>query len=133
MSKLKLPETPPCGGGLANALAVSLQVPIHAAAYVPLPQPSSHVWHIAARHVGALLRLTALVGPLQTLYLSKNCLRSLQGIQQFSSVVTLALADNLIDSFDQLEFLLMANEGRSLRALSLEGNPLARLPNYRSA
>lgn len=73
------------------------------------------------------------MGPLQTLYLSKNCLRSLQGIQQFSSVVTLALADNLIDCFDQLEFLLMADEGRSLRALSLEGNPIARLPNYRSA
>ncbi|KAL3153975.1 hypothetical protein ABBQ32_013531 [Trebouxia sp. C0010 RCD-2024] len=68
----------------------------------------------------------------KTLYLSKNCLRSLQGIQQFSSVVTLALADNLIDCFDQLEFLLMANEGRGLRALSLEGNPVARLPNYRA-
>ena len=71
--------------------------------------------------------------PLQTLYLSKNCLRSLQGIQQFAALVTLALADNLVDSFDQLEFLLMASQGHTLRALSLEGNPIARLPNYRSA
>ena len=69
---------------------------------------------------------------LQTLYFSKNCLRSLQGIQQFSALVTLAVADNLIDSFDQLEFLSMASEGHMLRALSLEGNPIARLPNYRS-
>ena len=70
---------------------------------------------------------------MQTLYLSKNCMRSLQGVQQFSALVTLALADNLIDSFDQLEFLLMASQGHTLRALSLEGNPIARLPNYRSA
>lgn len=70
---------------------------------------------------------------MQTLYLSKNCLRSLQGIQQFGALVTLALADNLIDSFDQLEFLLMARQAHMLRALSLEGNPIARLPNYRSA
>lgn len=70
-------------------------------------------------------------GPMQTLYLSKNCLRSLQGIQQFGALVTLALADNLIDSFDQLEFLVMASQGHTLRALSLEGNPIARLPNYR--
>lgn len=70
---------------------------------------------------------------MQTLYLSKNCLRSLQGIQQFGALVTLALADNLIDSFDQLGFLLMASQGHTLRALSLEGNPIARLPNYRSA
>lgn len=70
---------------------------------------------------------------MQTLYLSKNCLRSLQGIQQFGALVTLALADNLIDSFDQLGFLLMASQGHTLRALSLEGNPIARLPHYRSA
>lgn len=70
---------------------------------------------------------------MQTLYLSKNCLRSLQGIQQFSSLVTLALADNLVDSFDQLDFLLIASQGHTLMALSLEGNPIARLPNYRSA
>ncbi|KAL0036179.1 hypothetical protein WJX79_007230 [Trebouxia sp. C0005] len=68
----------------------------------------------------------------KTLYLSKNCLRSLQGMQQFSAVVTLAVADNLIDSFDQLEFLTMAAQAHTLRALSLEGNPIARLPNYRA-
>jgi len=42
------------------------------------------------------------------------------------------VADNLIDNFDQLEFVSMASEGHMLRALSLEGNPIARLPNYRS-
>ncbi len=56
-------------------------------------------------------------------------------MQQFSALVTLAAADNLIDSFDQLEFLTMAAQAHTLstlRALSLEGNPIARLPNYRS-
>ncbi len=53
-------------------------------------------------------------------------------MQQFSALVTLAAADNLIDSFDQLEFLTMAAQAHTLRALSLEGNPFARLPNYRS-
>ena len=53
-------------------------------------------------------------------------------MQQFSALVTLAAADNLIDSFDQLEFLTMAAQAHMLRALSLEGNPIARLPNYRS-
>ena len=52
-------------------------------------------------------------------------------MQQFSALVTLAAADNLIDSFDQLDFLTMAAQAHTLRALSLEGNPIARLPNYR--
>ena len=69
---------------------------------------------------------------LQTLYLSKNSLRSLQGIQQFSTVVTVAAADNLIDSFDELDFLTMASQPHMLKALSLEGNPVARSPHYRS-
>lgn len=77
-------------------------------------------------------RQRAVFSAVQTLYLSKNCLRSLQGMQQFSAVVTLAVADNLVDSFDQLEFLTMASKAHTLRALSLEGNPIARLPNYRS-
>lgn len=77
-------------------------------------------------------RQRAVFSVVQTLYLSKNCLRSLQGMQQFSAVVTLAVADNLVDSFDQLEFLTMASQAHTLRALSLEGNPIARLPNYRS-
>lgn len=42
------------------------------------------------------------------------------------------MADNLIDTFDQLEFLTIASDGHMLRALSLEGNPVARLPHYRS-
>ena len=68
---------------------------------------------------------------MQTVYLSKNYLRSLQGIQQFTALVTLALADNLIDSFDELEHLVLPRQPRRIKVLSLEGNPIARLPNYR--
>lgn len=69
--------------------------------------------------------------PMQTVYLSKNYLRSLQDIQQFTALVTLALADNLIDSFDELEHLVLPSQPCQIKALSLEGNPIARLPNYR--
>lgn len=78
--------------------------------------------HVCPAKVGA---------PLQTLYLSKNSLRSLQGMQQFSSLVTLTAADNLIGSFEELHYLTAANHARQLQALSLEGNPVARLPHYR--
>ena len=69
--------------------------------------------------------------PMQTVYLSKNYLRSLQDIRQFTALVTLALADNLIDSFDELEHLVSPSQPCRIKALSLEGNPIARLPNYR--
>lgn len=68
---------------------------------------------------------------MQIVYLSKNYLRSLQGIQQFTCLSTLALADNLIDSFDELEYVRLAHKVHAIKALSLEGNPVARLPNYR--
>lgn len=68
---------------------------------------------------------------MQTLYFSKNYIRSLQGLQQFTAVGTLALADNLIDSFDELDHLVPSHQCCTIKALSLEGNPIARLPNYR--
>lgn len=63
-------------------------------------------------------------------YLSKNSLTSLEGIQQFPLVHSLALSDNLIASFEHLEPLVQGCP--SLQHLSLEGNPLAELPYYRS-
>ena len=86
------------------------------------------------------------------MYLSKNSLRSLAGLQQFRAVRSLSLADNLLASWEALWPLvtLGGEEERrgelaqqqqlqaggeafaALEVLSLEGNPLAALPNYRS-
>ena len=55
---------------------------------------------------------------LQILYLSKNLLTDLQGLQQFTSVQTLSLADNLLSDYDLLEPLQSIRS--SLKSLSLE-------------
>lgn len=64
------------------------------------------------------------------IYLSKNSLNNLEGIQQFFSAHSLALSDNLIASFEDLGPIIQGCPG--LQQLSLEGNPLASLPYYRS-
>ena len=65
----------------------------------------------------------------QSVFLSKNSLTSLQGIQQFRAARTVSLADNLLASLDDLAPLALGCP--SLENLSLEGNPLSMLPNYR--
>lgn len=67
---------------------------------------------------------------LQTLYLSKNCIKSLDGISNFKQLRVLSLADNVIDDFEALDAL--KEPGLGLEAASFEGNPIARLPNYRA-
>ncbi|GFR53194.1 hypothetical protein Agub_g15943, partial [Astrephomene gubernaculifera] len=66
----------------------------------------------------------------QVVYLSKNSLTSVAGLAQFPGLRVLGLADNLLADPDQLEVLAGACPG--LEALSLEGNPLAYVPHYRS-
>lgn len=68
--------------------------------------------------------------PLQTLYLSKNALRSLTGVEQFRELKALSAADNMLADLDCLYALPAA--GIALEAASFEGNPLADLPNYRA-
>jgi Leucine-rich repeat (LRR) protein len=66
----------------------------------------------------------------QTLYLSKNSIRQLSRLQQFSGLRVLSLADNLVadvSALDQLGAL-----AASLEAVSLRGSPLAAQPHYRS-
>ncbi|KAL4442948.1 hypothetical protein ABPG77_008439 [Micractinium sp. CCAP 211/92] len=64
------------------------------------------------------------------LYLSKNSLRSLAGVEQFRELRALSVADNLLADFDCLAPL--ASAGIALEAASFEGNPMADLPNYRA-
>lgn len=66
---------------------------------------------------------------IQAVLLSRNSLTSLQGIQQFAAARTVSLAANLLESYDDLAPLIRGCP--ALEALSLEGNPLSALPNYR--
>lgn len=66
----------------------------------------------------------------QIIYLSKNSLRSLQGVQQFQNLHVLSAADNLLQDFSELDCLL--GSCPALEVASFEGNPLACLPNYRA-
>lgn len=64
----------------------------------------------------------------RTLYLSKNSLRRLDGIEQFRSLRVLSAKDNLIDDYSELSLL----RGLPLlESASFEGNPMTQLPYYR--
>eukprot|EP00887_Chlorella_sp_A99_P002813 scaffold6.g2813.t1 len=62
-----------------------------------------------------------------TLYLSKNALRSLDGVEQFAQLRAVSAADNALPDWDALAPL----RSMQLVAASFEGNPLAELPLYR--
>lgn len=96
----------------------------HAAASHPLLTLCRHRCS-PARLLSSILLLSP---PSQTLYLSKNALRSLEGVQQFGpSLRALSAADNLLADLHALEPL----RGLGLVAASFEGNPVADLPLYR--
>jgi hypothetical protein len=65
----------------------------------------------------------------ETVYLSQNNLRSLQGIQQFPHLRVLSAADNMLKDMSALSAL--AAVGSSLKVASFERNPVTHLPNYR--
>lgn len=66
---------------------------------------------------------------LQVLFLSKNSLRSTQGLEQFPHARVLSLADNLLGDWGDVSRL--ASCCPALEALSMEGNPLSSMPSYR--
>lgn len=69
---------------------------------------------------------------LQVVFLSKNSLTTADGVQQFSQVRVLSLADNLLSHMADVTATL-ATGCPHLEALSLEGNPLESYPHYRCA
>ena len=68
--------------------------------------------------------------PVQALYISKNFLLSLDGLQHLSGLKKLSAADNCLADFAALDALQA--HAQTLQAVNLEGNPLALLPNYRA-
>lgn len=66
----------------------------------------------------------------QTLYISKNSLSSLAGIEQFPFLRALSAADNALSDLKCLRALPAA--GIQLEAACFQGNPFAELPNYRA-
>jgi hypothetical protein len=65
---------------------------------------------------------------LQTIYLSSNNLSSLDGLQQFTNLRTLSIADNKLHRFSCLHPLQSCP---SLGNLNLQNNPICKLPFYR--
>ncbi|KAG2451177.1 hypothetical protein HYH02_003784 [Chlamydomonas schloesseri] len=82
------------------------------------------------RFIDVVDELPARYRDAQVLYLSKNSLTSVSGLEQFEGLRVLGLADNLLAEPGQVEALAAACP--RLEALSLEGNPLAMVPHYRS-
>lgn len=65
---------------------------------------------------------------IETLYLSNNNIKTLEGLQQFSNLKNLSLANNEIDDAGSLNIL---EQLPSIEVLTLCGNPVCKLPNYR--
>ncbi|GAX74176.1 hypothetical protein CEUSTIGMA_g1625.t1 [Chlamydomonas eustigma] len=78
----------------------------------------------------------------EVVYLSKNSLTDLEGLKQFRRLRILSLSDNKLSHWGALDPLTHGQNleaGRSslsaqpaLESLSLDGNPVAKHPNYRS-
>lgn len=66
---------------------------------------------------------------MQRLYLSRNRLVHLEGIQQFINLQALSVSNNYLASFTALS---PVRHLRTLEAVSFDGNPLADLPYYRA-
>lgn len=93
---------------------------------LPSPQPAAGPFICrAASHLP-----TSPAASPQTLYVSKNSLRSLAGVEQFRGLRALSAADNELGDLECLRALPAA--GIALEAASFEGNPMADLPNYRA-
>ncbi len=69
---------------------------------------------------------------MQAVYLSRNSLASLEGLEQFSRLQALSVSDNILASWQDLAVLSQQPLCRSLQAASFDGNPLSFLPNYRA-
>ena len=63
-----------------------------------------------------------------SVFLSKNSLSALRGIDQFADVRVLSLANNLVADFEEI---LVLRSCPHLRVLNLQENPVAWLPYYR--
>eukprot|EP00879_Flechtneria_rotunda_P031942 GHRR01035063.1.p1 GENE.GHRR01035063.1~~GHRR01035063.1.p1 ORF type:complete len:287 (+),score=83.59 GHRR01035063.1:224-1084(+) len=66
----------------------------------------------------------------ETVYLSRNSLRSLQGIQQFPQLQVLSCSGNLLADITELQPL--AKGCQHVQIASFDSNPIASLPNYRA-
>ena len=67
---------------------------------------------------------------LQVLYISQNRLTSLDGIEQFPSLITLSANHNPLSNFEILNALRTTNP--VLRHVSFVGCPMSKLPNYKN-
>lgn len=83
----------------------------------------------SSRYVTNIDTLPAIFQAAKTVYLSTNFLSSLRGVDQFFAVEVLSLAHNRLR---RIEDLAPLHACLNLKSLYLEGNPLAKLPFYRT-
>ena len=117
-------STPPVGG---SSITLSACLRSHAAGNNAL-DPSGKLQLVSCymTHLDALP--TSLAHRVRVLYLSNNSLASLQGIQQFSNITTLSLANN---SLRYIHDLAPLSSLPQLDRLALEGNIVTGMPFYR--
>ncbi|RYG60068.1 hypothetical protein EON64_19615 [archaeon] len=65
---------------------------------------------------------------IRSLLVSNNALTSVEGVEQFANLDTLSVSNNLIRYMEDLAGLRSLSH---LKKLSLQGNPVAKLPFYR--
>lgn len=73
-----------------------------------------------------------LVFCLQAVYLSRNSLANLEGLEQFYRLQALSVSDNILETWQALAALTQRPLCASLQAASFDGNPISFLPNYRA-
>ena len=83
---------------------------------------------VVEKYVTALDALPPRYQAAETVFLSKNSLRSLRGVEQFGALRTFSASDNRLGDLDEIDHLLACP---SLKVLSLERNPFTSLPYFR--
>eukprot|EP00946_MAST-07B_sp_MAST-7B-sp1_P005268 g5268.t1 len=86
--------------------------------------------HAANKHIRLIDRLPERYALARTVYLGGNDLTTADGLEQFVSITTLSLANNLIS--DPRVLLQIGVACPSIRVLSLEGNDVTHIPYYRA-
>ncbi|GIL55169.1 hypothetical protein Vafri_10769 [Volvox africanus] len=120
------PGSTPAAGGKTGKQQVRLSAVLQLAPHLY----DRHRLSAVEKFIDKVDILPARYAEAQVVFLSKNSLTTVAGLEQFKQLRVLGLADNLLTDPEQLDALAAACPG--LEALSLEGNPIAYVPHYRA-
>ncbi|GLI67412.1 hypothetical protein VaNZ11_011607 [Volvox africanus] len=120
------PVSAPATGGRTGKQQVRLSAVLQLAPHLY----DRHRLSAVEKFIDKIDILPARYAEAQVVFLSKNSLTTVAGLEQFKQLRVLGLADNLLTDPEHLDALAAACPG--LEALSLEGNPIAYVPHYRA-